>query len=189
MSATEDKKPDPNCPLCHGTGRHAPIVAWPAVDEREDKRRRAELPDFVRCGCTRQINASLNRKEGDTPDKPAPAITDADIEALKREEYISSRIIDWLKESPRRSADTAFTAGAVRDMARAIEDALRANADAIVAAERNRCAKIADTAARRAVEHGPLPGDAAAPWLGAAIDDAMKKCAQHIAAAIRNGEK
>lgn len=45
-------QPDPNCIACKGTGWHSPIVAWGAVSEVEDKKRRAELPDHVECGCT-----------------------------------------------------------------------------------------------------------------------------------------
>ena len=87
----------------------------------------------------------------------------------RRENYISSRIQSWLKESPRRSADTAFTAGPVREMARAIEDACCA--DARIAAERERCWRIADAQIQRWEN---TPG-------------AQEAC-MCIAAAIREGE-
>lgn len=51
------KAADPDCILCHGNGFHSPIVAWPAVSDLEDKKRRANLPDCQECGCTFDWNA------------------------------------------------------------------------------------------------------------------------------------
>lgn len=38
------------CPVCGGSGFHAPVVAWPALPEYEERRLRAGLPDQVACG-------------------------------------------------------------------------------------------------------------------------------------------
>lgn len=44
---------------------------------------------------------------------------------LEHEEWICNRLIAWLRSSPRKQANMAFTDGPLRQVAYAVEDALR----------------------------------------------------------------
>lgn len=46
-------------------------------------------------------------------------------ERQRHEAWLCQRLTDWLAESPRRDAATAFTAGPLRDLARIIEERLQ----------------------------------------------------------------
>jgi hypothetical protein len=47
----------------------------------------------------------------------------------EQQDWIASRIIGWIKSEPRKSAVTAFTEGPLRQIAYAVEDAIRARGE------------------------------------------------------------